>query len=57
MRQEAFEENEQLEDLFAPVNEALTTETLQTLNAAVDVDGEDPADVADEWLREEGFTE
>jgi osmoprotectant transport system substrate-binding protein len=57
MRQETFEENEQLEDLFVPLSEKLTTETLQTLNAAVDVDGEDPADVAEEWLREEGFIE
>lgn len=57
MRQETFEEYEQLEDLFVPVSEALTTETLQTLNAAVDVNGEDPADVAEEWLTEEGFVE
>lgn len=58
MRQETFEEHgEQLEDLFVPVSEALTTETLQTLNAAVDVDGEDPASVAEDWLGEEGFIE
>ncbi len=57
MRQEVFQENEQLTDLFAPVTKKLTTETLQKLNASIDVDGEDPADVAEEWLQKEGFIE
>lgn len=55
MRQETFKDNQDVVDLFAPVTEKLTTETLQTLNASVDVDGEDPADVAEEWLKKEGF--
>lgn len=55
VRQDKFQENQQLTELFAPITEQLTTETLQNLNSAVDVEGEDPADVAEEWLQEEGF--
>ena len=57
MRQDKFEENQQVSELFEPVTKKLTTETLQTLNASVDVEGEDPADVAEDWLEEEGFIE
>lgn len=42
-------------DLFAPVTAALTDDVLIELNAQVDVDGKDPADVAIAWLRSEGF--
>jgi len=45
----------QLEDLFAPVSEKLTNDALLKLNAQVDVDGREPADVAFEWLKKEGF--
>lgn len=48
-------EHPQIEDLFAPVTEKLTNEVLLELNAQIDVDGRDPADVALDWLREEGF--
>ncbi len=55
VRQEVFDQHPQIADLFAPIAEALDTETMQTLNARVDVDGEDPADVARDWLEENGF--
>ncbi|WP_240138890.1 glycine betaine ABC transporter substrate-binding protein [Streptomyces sp. MUM 178J] len=42
-------------DLLNPVTAKLTTETARELNARVDVDGEDPHEVAKEWLVEEGF--
>ncbi|GGB18656.1 glycine/betaine ABC transporter substrate-binding protein [Flexivirga endophytica] len=45
----------QLAKLFAPVSKKLTNDTLQKLNAKVDVDGEEPADVAYDWLKKEGF--
>lgn len=45
----------QIADLFAPVTEKLDDETLIDLNARVDVDGEEPTDVAWDWLRDEGF--
>jgi osmoprotectant transport system substrate-binding protein len=55
IRQDVFEENQQLADLFAPISELLTTEEMQRLNAAVDVDGQPPEDVAQEFLRDNGF--
>ncbi len=45
----------QLEDLFNPVAEALTTEELQKLNAQVDVDGLPVEQVAQKWLQDKGF--
>ncbi len=57
-RQEVYQENQEgLESTFTPVSNALDTETMQRLNASVDVDGEDPADVAEKWLQEQGFIE
>ena len=33
----------------------LTTEEMQKLNALADVDGEDPEDIATDWLTEQGL--
>jgi osmoprotectant transport system substrate-binding protein len=57
IRQEVFEQYPQLRELFAPIAERLDTETLQDLNYAVEVEGEEPERVAERWLRENGFTE
>lgn len=57
VRKEVFDEYPQIRDLFAPVAAKLTDETLIELNAQVDVEGREPADVAFEWLRSEGFVE
>ena len=56
MREETLEEYPQLADLFAPISEALTNETITEMNAAVDVEGETPEGVAEEFLRSNGFT-
>lgn len=45
----------QLRDLLAPVSAKLTDAVLIELNAQVDVDGREPADVALDWLTKEGF--
>jgi osmoprotectant transport system substrate-binding protein len=45
----------QLRDLLQPVSDKLTDEVLIELNAQVDVDGREPADVAMDWLVKEGF--
>ncbi|TDD57480.1 glycine betaine ABC transporter substrate-binding protein [Kribbella antibiotica] len=45
----------QLPKLFEPVSDKLTDEVLIDLNAQVDVDGREPADVAMDWLVNEGF--
>ncbi|HET7350462.1 MAG TPA: glycine betaine ABC transporter substrate-binding protein [Marmoricola sp.] len=50
-------EHPQLEDLFAPVIEKLTDKVMIDLNAEVDVNGREPADVAYEWLVDEGFVQ
>lgn len=50
-----LEELPQIADLFGPVTEKLTSELLQELNALVDVDGQEPVNVAHKWLLEEGF--
>ncbi|MEV7428092.1 glycine betaine ABC transporter substrate-binding protein [Nocardioides sp. NPDC092400] len=55
VRDEVLEEHPQVEELVAPVTEELTNEVLLRLNARIDVEGLEPADVAEEWLREEGF--
>jgi len=52
---DVFEQNPELEDLFAPIAEKLDTETLQTLNSQVDVDGLPAEAVAQQWLEENGF--
>lgn len=52
---EVIEQYPQLRELFAPISEALTTETLVELNAKIDVEGREPVDVANAWLLNEGF--
>lgn len=50
VRTEVLDEHPEIEELFAPVAESLDDETMVALNAQVDVDGEDPEDVAQGWL-------
>jgi len=45
----------QIADLTAPVAEKLTDKVLLQLNAQIDVAGKDPAEVAYDWLKKEGF--
>lgn len=55
IRQEVFQENEQLAELFAPISEQLTQEKMTELNARVDVEGQFAEQVAEDFLRENGF--
>jgi osmoprotectant transport system substrate-binding protein len=57
VREEVLDEAPQIRDLFAPVTDKLDDETLIELNAQIDVDGREPADVAFDWLQSEGFLE
>lgn len=57
LQEDILEEYPQIKDLFAPLTEKLTNEVLLELNAKVDVDGEEPVDVAYDWLKKEGFIE
>jgi osmoprotectant transport system substrate-binding protein len=55
VRQPVLDDYPQLRDLFAPVSAKLTDDTLIALNAKVDVEGQQPVDVALDWLRSEHF--
>jgi osmoprotectant transport system substrate-binding protein len=55
MDEETLNDYPQLEDLFAPISEELTTEALIELNSQVDIEGKTPANVAEQWLQENGF--
>jgi len=55
VRQEVLDANPALVALFARVAAALDNETMTALNAKVDVDGEEPADVAADFLTEMGL--
>lgn len=50
-----MKEYPQIADLFAPVAAKLTNDVLLDLNARIDVNGEEPGDVAYDWLKQEGF--
>ena len=55
MKKETLDKYPQLKDLFAPISEKLTTKTLLRLNSQVDIEGKTPANVAEQWLQENGF--
>jgi osmoprotectant transport system substrate-binding protein len=50
-----FEKYPEIAGLLDPVSRKLTTEVARELNAKVDVDGQDPHEVAKNWLIQEGF--
>jgi osmoprotectant transport system substrate-binding protein len=54
---DVLERHPGLADLFARISPLLTDEVRQQLNARVDVDGEEPADVALDWLVSEGLVD
>jgi osmoprotectant transport system substrate-binding protein len=51
------EENSDLAELFPTISAPLDEARMTELNAAVDVDGEFPEDVATQYLQDEGFIE
>jgi len=50
-----LEEHPELADVFEQISPAITDEALRALNLRVDVGGEEPADVAFDWMLEQGF--
>jgi osmoprotectant transport system substrate-binding protein len=56
-RGEVLRANPEIAGILNPIFRSLDNVTLQTLNARVEVDGENPADVAQSWLAENGFIE
>jgi len=57
MRAQLYQEYPELQDLFSPIAAALDDQTLQELNAAVDVDGRPVNDVVQEFLVDDEFLE
>ncbi|WP_280298553.1 glycine betaine ABC transporter substrate-binding protein [Nocardia neocaledoniensis] len=57
VRGAVLERHPELRDLLGTISERLTDDLMQELNGRVDIDGEDPADVAYDWLRGEGLIE
>jgi osmoprotectant transport system substrate-binding protein len=55
VRHGVLEDHPEIQQLIEPVAEKLTNEVLLELNAELDVKGREPADVAAEWLTDEGF--
>lgn len=57
IRGEVLAAHPELRDLLGTISELLTDELMQELNGRVDIDGEDPADVAYDWLKSENLVE
>lgn len=55
LREETLDEFPAIADIHAPIFEALTDDVMIELNGRVDLLGEEPRDVAEEWLTEQGF--
>ncbi|WP_035776765.1 glycine betaine ABC transporter substrate-binding protein [Arthrobacter sp. H5] len=52
---ETLEESPELEEVFSQIAPTLTDEALREMNLQVDVEGEEPADVAFDFMVEQGF--
>lgn len=55
LRRETLDEYPAIEEIMAPISEALTNEVITELNSKVDVEGQQPQAVAEEWMESEGF--
>lgn len=57
LQQSILDKYPAISEVMAKLSPLLTTEEMQKLNAQVDVDGEDPQDVAADWLQEKGLVQ
>ena len=55
VRGDALKKNPKIKEVLASVNETLDADTMRQLNAQVDIDRENPEDVAQEYLEKEGL--
>jgi osmoprotectant transport system substrate-binding protein len=55
VRQEVLDANPKLADVFNPLAAKLTSDVMRGLNERVDVQGELPDEVAEQWLQQNGF--
>ena len=57
VRQGALDAHPEIPDILNPIAAALDEETMSSLNMQVDIEGQTPSEVAEEWLLEQGFIE
>ena len=57
VRAQVLEDHPEIAELMSNVSERLTDDVMQELNGRVDIKGEDPADVAYDWLKSEKLIE
>jgi len=55
MRKDFADAHPQVTEVMAPISAMLTDEVMTELNRQVDVEGNEPAEVARDWLVSEGF--
>ncbi|MFP4016127.1 MAG: glycine betaine ABC transporter substrate-binding protein [Halanaerobiales bacterium] len=55
VREEVLEEYPEIETALSKLDDRLTTNEIQSLNAEVDIDHKEPVNVARNWLEEEGL--
>ncbi len=55
VRSEVLEENPEVEDILNSVTETLNVDAIRELNGRVDIEQEDPEDVARDYLEQEGL--
>jgi len=55
VREEIYNKYPEIEDILGEVFQSLDLVTLQALNAKIAVEGQNPKDVAEDYLRQEGF--
>jgi len=55
LQAQALKDHPKIADVLAPLSAKLTTDEMQKLNAKVDVDGDEPDKVAEDWLTEQGL--
>jgi osmoprotectant transport system substrate-binding protein len=57
VRSDVLEKNPKMEEVLNSVSETLDAETMRKLNAQVDIEQEEPDEVAAEYLKEQGLVE
>jgi osmoprotectant transport system substrate-binding protein len=55
VRNDVLEENPEVEEILTSVTEILNVDAIRELNGRVDIEGEDPEDVAEDFLRQQGL--
>ncbi|WP_341727820.1 glycine betaine ABC transporter substrate-binding protein [Brooklawnia sp.] len=55
LRQETLDQYPAIAEIMDPISKVLTSEVVTELNGRVDNDGEEPRDVAKDWLTQNGF--